>query len=208
LLEKISGQTLAEYFAEHIFNPLGMTDTGFTVPTDKTDRLTDCYVWDPKTRMKPYDGGANSAWSRKPNYYSGGGGLVSTLADYHRFTRMLLNGGELDGQIIVAPHTIKLMTSNHLPGGGDLTQHSKSLFSEAENAGAGFGLGFGVTIDAAATMMPGNTGDFYWGGMFSTGFFVDPVDDIIMIFMTQLMPSSAYPVRREIKTMLYSALIG
>lgn len=208
LIEKISGQTLAEYFDEHIFGPLGMVDTSFQIPAGKIDRVPDCYVWDAQARMKPYDSGANSAWARKPNYYSGGGGLVSTLADYHRFTRMLLNGGELDGQIIVAPHTIKLMTSNHLPGGGDLTQHSKSLFSEAENAGAGFGLGFGVTIDAAATMMPGNTGDFYWGGMFSTGFFVDPVDDIIMIFMTQLMPSSAYPVRREIKTMLYSALTG
>jgi CubicO group peptidase (beta-lactamase class C family) len=121
---------------------------------------------------------------------------------------MLLNGGELDGARIVSPHTLKLMTANHLPGGADLTQVSTSLFSEADNAGMGFGLGFGMVIDSPATMLPGNNGEFYWGGMFSTAFFVDPVDDVIMIFMTQLMPSSAYPVRREIKTMLYSALIG
>ena len=208
IVERISGQTLSDYFAAHIFAPLGMVDTHFQLPIDKIDRVPDCYAWDAKVRMKMFDPGATTAWAQKPDYYSGGGGLMSTLSDYHRFARMLLNGGELDGARIVSPHTLKLMTANHLPGGGDLTQHSKSLFSEAENAGAGFGLGFGVTIDAAATMTHGNTGDFYWGGMYSTSFFVDPVDDVIMIFMTQLMPSSSYPVRREIKTMLYSALIG
>jgi CubicO group peptidase (beta-lactamase class C family) len=208
VVERISGQSLSDYFAEHIFAPLGMIDTQFEVPADKLPRMPDCYVWHPETRMKLYDPGATSAWGRKPGYYSGGGGLTSTLADYHRFARMLLNQGELDGARIVAPHTLKLMTANHLPGGGDLTQHSKSMFSEADYAGQGFGLGFGVSIDAAQTLLPGNTGEFYWGGMFSTAFFVDPVDDVIMIFMTQLMPSSAYPVRREIKTMLYSALVG
>lgn len=208
VIERLSGQTLAEYFAENIFAPLGMTDTQFDVPVDKLHRLPDCYVWDPETRMKLFDPADNSAWGKKPGYYSGGGGLTSTLADYHRFARMLLNGGELDGARIVSPHTLKLMTANHLPGGGDLTQHSRSLFSEAENAGVGFGLGFGTVIDALPTMTHCNQGEFYWGGMFSTAFFVDPVDDVIMIFMTQLMPSNAYPVRREIKTMLYSALVG
>ncbi len=208
VVEKLSGQNLSDYFAEHIFGPLGMIDTGFVVPADKLDRMPDCYVWDPVKRMKMFDPGATSAWAKAPGYFSGGGGLTSTLADYHRFARMLLGGGELDGVRIVSPHTIKLMTANHLPGGRDLTQMSKSLFSEAENAGMGFGLGLGTVIDAPATMTHCNTGEFYWGGMFSTAFFVDPVDDVIMIFMTQLMPSSAYPVRREIKTMLYSALIG
>jgi CubicO group peptidase (beta-lactamase class C family) len=208
VIERLSGQSLDAYFAEHIFGPLGMVDTGFVVPAEKLPRLPDAYVWDATRRKKLYDPGATSAWSRKPGYFSGGGGLTSTLTDYHRFCRMLLNGGELDGVRIIAPHTLKLMTANHLPGGADLTKVSTSLFSEAENAGAGFGLGFGTTIDTAATMIPGNDGDFYWGGIFSTSFFVDPVDDIIMIFMTQLMPSSSYPVRREIKTMLYSALTG
>ena len=208
VVEKLSGQRLSDYFAENIFGPLGMVDTQFQIPADKINRVPDCYVWDAATQMKPYDAGATTAWAKAPGYFSGGGGLSSTIGDYHRFARMLLNGGELDGVRIVAPHTLKLMTANHLPGGGDLTTLSKSLFSEAENAGAGFGLGFGTVIDPAATMLAGNAGEFYWGGMFSTGFFVDSVDDVIMIFMTQLMPSSAYPVRREIKTMLYAALTG
>ena len=134
--------------------------------------------------------------------------MVSTLADYHRFCRMLLNDGELDGARIISRKTLELMTANHLPGGGDLTQHSTALFSEAENAGVGFGLGFATTMNPAAAMTAGSAGDFYWGGMFSTAFFVDPHEEIIMIFMTQLMPSSTYPVRREIKTMLYAALSG
>jgi CubicO group peptidase (beta-lactamase class C family) len=208
VIERISGQSLSDYFAEHVFGPLGMADTHFHLPADKIDRVPDCYIWDAKDRMTLYDPGAKTAWANPPGYFSGGGGLMSTLSDYHRFTRMLLNQGELDGARIIAPHMLRLMATNHLPGGGDLTQHSKSLFSEADNAGMGFGLGFGVTIDAAQTLLPGNTGEFYWGGMFSTAFFVDPVDDIIMIFMTQLMPSSSYPVRREIKTMLYAALTG
>ena len=119
---------------------------------------------------------------------------------------MLLNGGALDGQQIISPKTLELMTANHLPGGGDLTQHSKSLFSEAEMAGLGFGLGFACNIDPAATLVPGSKGEYFWGGMFSTAFFVDPVEDIIMIFMTQLSPSSLYPIRRELRTLIYSAL--
>jgi CubicO group peptidase (beta-lactamase class C family) len=187
VITRISGLSLEDYFRTHIFEPLGMADTYFTVPAGKAGRIPECYGFHPETRMKQFDkAGADSLWAQGWRFNSGGGGLASTVADYHRFARMLVNGGALEG--------------------GDLTQHSKSLFSEAENAGAGFGLGFGVTIDAAATMIPGSTGDFYWGGMYSTAFFVDPVEHIIMIFMTQLMPSSAYPIRREIKTMLYAAM--
>jgi CubicO group peptidase (beta-lactamase class C family) len=157
--------------------------------------------------MSPNDpGGAKSAWARGFKFQSGGGGLSSTVADYHRFSRMLLNGGALDGNQIVSPKTLELMTANHLPGGGDLTQHSTALFSEAENAGTGFGLGFAVTMDPALTMVPGSAGEFFWGGMYSTAFFIDPLEDICMVFMTQLMPSSTYPVRREIRTLIYSAL--
>ncbi len=206
LIQRISGQKLDEYIAENILQPLGMTDTHFQLPQEKISRMTDCYSWHPTQKMKMYDTGAQTAWAQSPKLLSGGGGLVSSLSDYHRFCRMLLNEGTLDGVQIIGRKTLELMTANHLPGGGDLTQHSKALFSEAENAGAGFGLGFATTIDSAATGIQGSTGDFYWGGMFSTAFFVDPVEDIIMIFMTQLMPSSAYPVRREVKTMLYSAL--
>ncbi len=207
LIERISGQSLPDYFQQNIFAPLGMNDTFFTVPTDKAGRLPDAYVFDAEAKLKLSDkAGSESLWAKGWSFNSGGGGLASTVADYHRFCRMLLNGGALDGVQIISPKTLELMTANHLPGGRDLTQMSKSLFSEADMAGIGFGLGFATTIDSAATLVPCSTGDFYWGGMYSTAFFVDPVEDIIMIFMTQLMPSTTYPVRREIKTMLYSAL--
>jgi CubicO group peptidase (beta-lactamase class C family) len=207
IVERLSGMPLAAYFQANIFEPLGMADTGFKVPSDKAHRIPPCYGWHPTEKMVPLDkSGADSLWTKGFTIDSGGGGLCSTVADYHRFARMLVNGGAYDGVQIISPKTLELMTANHLPGGKDLTQMSKSLFSEAENAGAGFGLGFGVTIDSAATMTPCSTGEFYWGGMYSTAFFVDPVEHIIMIFMTQLAPSSAYTVRREIKTMLYAAL--
>ena len=207
LIERISGQSLPDYFQTHIFAPLGMADTAFCVPADKASRIPEGFAFDPQTKMKLFDkAGAESLWTKGWSFNSGGGGLASSISDYHRFCRMLLNGGALDGVQILSPKTIELMTANHIPGGQDLTQMSKSLFSEAEMAGIGFGLGFATTIDSAATLTPCSTGDFYWGGMYSTAFFVDPVEDIIMIFMTQLMPSSTYPVRREIKTMIYSAL--
>jgi CubicO group peptidase (beta-lactamase class C family) len=207
LLERISGLSLPEYFQMHIFAPLGMTDTFFQVPADKAARIPEGFGFDPEAKMKLIDkAGTDSMWAKGWSFNSGGGGLASSVADYHRFCRMLLNGGAFDGAQILSPKTIELMTANHIPGGQDLTQMSKSLFSEAEMAGIGFGLGFATTIDSAATLAPCSNGDFYWGGMYSTAFFVDPVEDIIMIFMTQLLPSTTYPVRREIKTMIYSAL--
>jgi len=206
VIQRIEGKPLGEVFAERLFGPLGMVDTHFRVPDDKADRLPDCYVFDAEAKMKMFDPGGESRWLLDNRMEAGGGGLASTLSDYHRFCRMLLNGGSLDGVQIVSPKTLELMTANHLPGGKDLTQLSQSLFSEADNAGIGYGLGFAVNMDPAATLLPGSVGEFYWGGMFSTAFFVDPVEDIIMIFMTQLMPSSTYPIRREIKTMIYSAL--
>jgi CubicO group peptidase (beta-lactamase class C family) len=207
IVERISGQSLGDYFRQHIFEPLGMVDTGYLVPADQAHRLADCYAFHPKDKMVLIDrSGADSAWAKGFTFESGGGGLVSTLADYHRFCRMVLNGGALDGVQIISPKTLELMTANHLPGGGDLTQHSNSLFSEAENAGIGFGLGFACNINPAATLLPGSKGEFYWGGMYSTAFLVDPHEDLIMIFMTQLAPSSTYPVRREIRTMMYAAL--
>ncbi|TPG43004.1 class C beta-lactamase-related serine hydrolase [Sphingomonas koreensis] len=211
VVQRVSGQELDAFFAEHIFAPLGMNDTFFQVPEDKLDRLTDCYTFVPgpngqKGGRVMYDPGASSAWARRPRLLSGGGGLVSSTHDYHRFCRMCLNGGELDGARIVGRKTIELMTMNHLPGGSDLASMSKSLFSEATNAGAGFGLGFAVTTDVAKSMIPGSVGEYYWGGMFSTAFFIDPVERIDMVFMTQMSPSNTYPIRRELKTLIYSAL--
>ncbi len=207
VVQRLSGQSLPDFFQQRIFAPLGMEDTFFAVPESKIDRLTDCYTFVPGKGRVMYDRGAESAWSRMPTQVSGGGGLVSTALDYHRFCSMLLGGGELHGTRIISRKTLELMTLNHLPGGADLASMSKSLFSEAANAGTGFGLGFAVNIDVARTMIPGSVGEFYWGGMFSTAFFVDPVEEIAMVFMTQMSPSSTYPIRRELKTLIYSALV-
>jgi CubicO group peptidase (beta-lactamase class C family) len=212
VVARVSGMTLGDYFKTHILDPLDMVDTGFTVPAKQAHRLPDCYTYDPNNKMKLIDkAGTDSAWAGRNIFQSGGGGLVSTLHDYNRFCRALLNGGALandsgDMVQIISPKTLELMTANHLPGGGDLTQHSKSLFSEAEMAGIGFGLGFAVNIDPAATLIPGSKGEYYWGGMFSTAFLIDPVEHLTMVFMTQLSPSSTYPIRRDIRTMMYAAL--
>jgi CubicO group peptidase (beta-lactamase class C family) len=206
IIQRIEGKPLDQVFQERLFGPLGMDDTGFRVPPEKMGRIADCYSYHPSKNMELFDNGDNSRWTKQNPFLSGGGGLCSTLNDYHRFCRMLLNNGVLDDVQIISPKTLELMTANHLPEGKDLTQLSQSLFSEADNAGIGFGLGFAVNMTPHTTLVPGSAGEFYWGGMFSTAFFVDPVEDIIMIFMTQLMPSSTYPIRREIKTMLYAAL--
>lgn len=206
VVQRLSGKTLDQYFADHIFAPLKMHDTFFAVPEAKIDRLTDCYTFIPGKGRVMYDRGAESAWSRQPKQLSGGGGLVSSALDYHRFCTMLLSGGELDGARVIGRKTLELMTLNHLPGNGDLASWSQSLFSEATNAGVGFGLGFAINIDPAANLIPGSRGEYYWGGMFSTAFFVDPVERVSMVFMTQLSPSSTYPIRRELKTLIYAAL--
>ncbi|MGK6355080.1 serine hydrolase domain-containing protein [Sphingomonas sp. DT-207] len=206
VVQRVSGMPLDRFFAERIFGPLGMRDSFFQIPDDKLDRLPDCWTLSEDRRPVMYDRGDESAWAKFPRLVSGGGGLVSTALDYHRFCTMLLNKGALDGTRIVSPKTIELMTMNHLPGGADLATLSRALFSETTNAGVGFGLGFAVTTDVARTLMPGSPGEFYWGGMFSTAFFVDPVERISMVFMTQFSPSMLYPIRRELKTMIYSAL--
>jgi CubicO group peptidase (beta-lactamase class C family) len=206
VVERVSGMKLDRFFEARIFGPLAMVDTAFHVPADKAHRLGDAWAFREGKGAVVYDPADRSAWSAPPRLLAGGAGLVSTTADYHRFCSMLLAGGELDGARLVGRKTIELMTANHLPGGADLTEMSRSLFSEAVNAGQGFGLGFGVNIDPAKTMLPGSKGEYYWGGMFSTAFFIDPVERIHTIFMTQLMPSSTYPIRRQLKTMIYAAL--
>jgi CubicO group peptidase (beta-lactamase class C family) len=206
VVQRVSGMPLADFFAARIFAPLGMADTFFTVPADKLHRLTDCSHMVPGKGREMLDRAEKSLWSGAPKLVSGGGGLVSTAIDYHRFCAMLLNGGALEGARIVSRKTIELMTLNHLPGNGDLASWSQSLFSEATNAGVGFGLGFAVNIDPAATLIAGSKGEFYWGGLYSTAFFIDPVEQVHMVFMTQLGPSSTYPVRRELKTLIYAAL--
>lgn len=206
IIERLSGLSLAEFFASCIFAPLRMDSTFFEVPQDHQPRLADAWQIDGQGVRTLYDRGESSRWRVPLKSYSGGGGLVSSTHDYHRFCRMLLRGGELDGARLLSPKTIALMTSNHLPGGGDLAGASRSMFSESQNAGIGFGLGFAVTQNPVTAMLPGSAGEYYWGGMLSTFFFVDPVERIIAVFMTQVMPSSAISIRRELKTLIYAAL--
>lgn len=206
VVQRVSGRPLADFLDEQIFAPLGMVDTAFCVPAEKLDRFGDAWAFDPEKGAELDDRAEDSAWGRMPRLVSGGGGLVSTSADYHRFCTMLLNGGSLGPARVLGRKTIALMTENHLPGGADLTEMSRSLFSEATYAGQGFGLGFGVNVDPAKAMLVGSRGEYYWGGMFSTAFFIDPVERLHMVFMTQLRPSSTYPVRRQLKTLIYAAL--
>ncbi|MEV5020831.1 beta-lactamase family protein [Sphingobium sp. LMA1-1-1.1] len=190
VVERLSGLDLERYFRERIFDPLGMPDTFFELPEDRVERMTDAWQWTPDGTLSLYDRGARSGWRRPLRLRSGGGGLLSSVADYHRFARMLLRGGELDGVRLLKPETVATMHANHLPGGGDLAGLSSSMFSEADYAGVGFGLGFATDL---------RTQEYYWGGVFSTFFFIDPVERLIAIFMTQHFPSSIHPVRRELR---------
>ena len=205
LIGKISGQPIDEFLREHIFKPLKMTDTAFHVRSDNESRFAACYSVTPTGRMMLSDDPERSMYLKPPGLFSGGGGLVSTATDYLRFCRMLLNGGTLDKVQILSPKTIALMTLNHLPGGKDLPALSRSLFSEVTYQGVGFGLGFANTLDTAKTMLPGSAGDYFWGGAASTYFWIDPAEELITIFMMQLLPSTTYPIRRELRTLVYSA---
>jgi CubicO group peptidase (beta-lactamase class C family) len=205
LVGRISGQPFDEFLRTHILLPLGMTDTDFHVPSSKASRFAACYSALPGGKKQLQDDPQTSSYLQPPTFVSGGGGLVSTAADYLRFCRMLRNGGVLEGVRILSPKTLQLMTTNHLPGGKDLTQLSLSMFSEATYSGVGFGLGFSVTLDPARTLLPGSAGDYSWGGMASTYFWIDPAEQLIVIFMTQLTPSATYPLRRELRTLVYSA---
>ena len=207
VIQRVAGMPLDRYLTEKIFRPLKMTDTSFVVPAEKVERLTDCYLWkDTAKELVVFDRARESTWLRQPKLLSGGGGLVSTALDYHRFCAMCVNGGEWEGARILGRKSLELMTMNHLPGRQDLAKLSRSLFSETQHAGAGFGLGFAVTQDVTRAMIPGSVGEYYWGGMFSTSFFVDPVEKLHMVFMTQSSPSWILPIRRELKTLIYSSL--
>jgi len=215
LVGKISGMPFEQFLKARILDPLGMNDTGFHVPADKAHRLAACYSADQggmtfhaaeRKGMTLQDDPKTSSFLSPPSLISGGGGLCSTAADYLTFCRALINGGEVGGVRLIGPKTLQLMTSNHLPGGVDLPAISRSLFSEAAYHGIGFGLGFSVTMDPAKTLIPGSRGEYAWGGAATTSFWIDPAEELIAIFMTQVLPSSAYPLRRELRTLIYSAI--
>jgi CubicO group peptidase (beta-lactamase class C family) len=206
LVEALSGKRFDEYLQEAILDPLGMNDTAFFVPAQKRERFTANYRRAPDRSLQLIDDPRRSAYLEQPTFLAGGHGLVSTTADYLRFCDMLRRGGELDGERVLGSRTLQLMTSNHLTGGGTLTQLAIGAFSETANEGVGFGLGFATTVNAVEAGMPGE-GDFYWGGAASTIFWVDPREDLIAVLMTQLMPSSTFNFRGQLKSLVYSAII-
>ncbi len=223
LVEVLSGLPLDEFFQTRIFCPLGMVDTAFWVSDDKvnadgTTRLVANYA---EPSLSPFgvpegatgrmalldDGGTKSPFRSKPDMLSGGGGLTSTVADYHRFTQMLARGGELDGQRLLGRRTIAFAASNHLQSGGDLASMGQPVFSETNYNGIGFGLGFSVMLQPARAQVMSSVGEYGWGGAASTAFWIDPVEDLTVIGLTQLMPSSAYPIRAQLRSLVYSALV-
>jgi CubicO group peptidase (beta-lactamase class C family) len=208
LIEVISGVPLDEYLQQNIWGPLDMQDSAFQVGADQAERFAANYSPVPGTlQRKLMDDPQRSSYLRPPKTLSGGGGMVGTLHDYHRFTQALRNGGELDGARIIGRKTLQFMASNHLPGGGDLTECGRPLFSEVAYDGVGFGLGFSVVIDPAKAQVLSQKGEFAWGGAASTAFWVDPVEDITVVFLTQLLPSNTHPIRPELKALVYQALV-
>jgi CubicO group peptidase (beta-lactamase class C family) len=207
LVERISGQSLDEFFRTRIFDPLGMDDTGFSAPAADLDRCSALYVNLPGMEEKaPL--ADRASMTVVPSLLSGGGGLVSTASDYLRFGHLLLGGGELDGVRLLSPRTLRMMTLNHLPGGKTLNEMGQATFSEAAMAGMGFGLGFSVLVDQAAAQSAASPGFFSWGGAASTFFWVDPTEELVVVFMTQLLPSDRYPLRPHLVNGVYQALVG
>jgi CubicO group peptidase (beta-lactamase class C family) len=210
VVEVASGQRLDEFFADRIFGPLGMTDTAFWAEPAAQPRLAALYGPGPDGQAARLD--VLGRWVLKePRMLVGGGGLVSTAADYDRFTQMLLHrpgspAGELDGSRLLSPRTVAYMARNHLPGGVDLETFGRPLFAETPFRGVGFGLGFGVLIDPVPGKVVGSAGEISWGGAASTAFWVDQAADLTVSFFTQLLPSSTHPIRSQLRQLVYQAL--
>ena len=207
LVEVVSGQSLDTFFAERILGPLGMADTGFWVDESAAGQLAALYTPERGTRRAVRNDAMGRAATVRPAFLSGGGGLISTAGDYHRFTQMLLRGGELDGVRLLGSRTVAHMTRNHLPGGADLEEFGRPLFAEAPFDGVGFGLGFSVLQDPAKAESLSSRGEFAWGGAASTAFWVDPLEDVTAQFFTQLLPSSTHPLRSQLRQLTYQALV-
>jgi CubicO group peptidase (beta-lactamase class C family) len=211
VVEVASGQPLDEFFAERIFGPLGMTDTGFFAPREDLPRLAALYGHGRDGTLVRLDALAENA-RKPPTMLSGGGGLVSTAADYHRFTQLLLPrqdnpAGELDGVRLLSPRTVRYMGRNHLPGGLDLATFGRPINAEDPRRGSGFGLGFGVVIDPVRAGVVCSPGELSWGGLASTAFWIDPAEELTVSFFTQLIPSSLLPIRPQLRQLVYQALV-
>jgi CubicO group peptidase (beta-lactamase class C family) len=211
VVEVASGQRLDEFFARRIFGPLGMTDTGFFAPPEDLARLAVLYGQGRDGTLTRLDALAENART-PPTMLSGGGGLVSTAADYHRFTQLLLQrpdspAGELDGVRLLSPRTVRYMGRNHLPGGLDLATFGRPINAEAPQRGSGFGLGLAVVIDPVRTGVVCSPGELSWGGLASTAFWIDPAEELTVSFFTQLIPSSLLPLRPQLRQLVYQALL-
>lgn len=205
LVAVMSGQDFGDFMRQRILTPLGMVDTDFHVPEGKRPRFAACYARGQDGRPMLIDDPQGSRFGAPRAICSGGGGLVGTVGDYARFCRFLLNKGELDGVCLLGRKTVELMMSNHLDG--DMAAMGQPRFSESSYAGIGFGLGFSVMLDPARAQILGTPGECAWGGAASTAFWVDPGEEMAVILLTQLMPSSTYPLRRELRVLTYQAII-
>jgi CubicO group peptidase (beta-lactamase class C family) len=207
IVEIVSGQSLDEFFAARIFGPLGMTDTGFAVSDADRPRMSALYAHDPETATAvPYPG-VDVISAQRPKLLAGGHGLASTAADYHRFTQMLLRRGELDGVRLLAPRTVDLMTANHLPGNATLTEFGRPLLDLVINEGYGFGLGLSPLVDPIAAKTLSVAGEYRWEGAAGTAFWVDPADEVTVLFFTQVLFGSD-DVWVGMRRLVYQALVG
>ena len=204
-----SGQSFERFLHDRVIEPLGMVDTAFRVPPEKLGRFTANYARGEDGRATLLDDPATSRFATPRAIASGGGGLVGTGIDYMRFCRMMLNRGTLDGERLLGRKTIELMTSNQLanPRGDDMASMGQARFSESSYVGVGFGLGFSVMLDPARAQILGSPGEYAWGGAASTAFWIDPAEDMAVILLTQLTPSSTYPIRKELRVLTYQAII-
>ncbi len=205
LVEVISGVPFQTFLKKRVIDPLGLVDTDFHVPEAKHGRLASNYAPDGKGGLQEIDDPTKSRYLAPRNVNSGGGGLVSTAADYARFCQFMLNKGALGGTRLLGRKTVELMTSNHLKG--DMADMGTARFSETTYEGIGFGLGFSVMIDPAKAQILGTPGEYAWGGAASTAFWCDPAEDMFVVFLTQLMPSSTYPFRRELRVLTYQSIV-
>ncbi|MBN1996198.1 beta-lactamase family protein [candidate division KSB1 bacterium] len=199
LIQKISGVPFEEFLEQRIFKPLKMKDTGFYLPEKKMTRFAALYGRADTGGLKVIEEAEKSRFKNPPGMPSGGGGLVSTVFDYMRFCQMLLNRGELEGTRILGRRTVEFMTKNHLP------EEQCPVFNWMP--GIGFGLGFSVCYDITEAKIIGSEGEYGWGGIYNTFFWIDPEEELILILMTQFDPFLYYPVNNEFKVLVYQAII-
>ena len=204
-IEVVSGQPFDEFLRDRIFSPLRMTDTSFFVPEDKLHRLPALYRPSRGGKIAQVENSLATRFARPYTFFSGGAGLVSTASDYMNFCQMLLNGGVLNGQRILAPKTVEMISSDHLTD--DLKPYAVGQDLASYTRGCGFGLGFSVVTDIAQHGILGSKGMYFWFGTTSCFFWIDPAEELIAILMSQFMPNSYYPLHREFQVGTYQALV-